>query len=166
MAYTSLNGKYFIKKNAEDSWTDVTTMFDGVKILSISGMNAIGDAVNVFTQQWITSQTEDFMVTLQDENQNDVIIRANVDIEMTFIVGARYSSSPPPIGSDNTQAVYDTFVEYITKHGDFYVKSEYTGKEAHVVCLKGFSPTTEKLQRQGGSYILATATLHVLDAME
>lgn len=157
----SLRNKYFIRRNADDYWDDVTEKFDGVKILSISGFDDVGDAVNVFTQQWVESQREDMMVTTQDDEGNDVIIRENVDLSLTFIVGARYSSC----GRADTQYVYDCFRDYICNHGSFQLMSAYyNNKVVDVVCLKGFSPTTVKLNRGVNSYILATATLHCIDA--
>ncbi len=165
MADTSLNNKYFVKKLITDNWQDIATAFDGVKILSLKGFNEVGEAVNVFTQQWITSQKEDFMVTLKDANNKDLIIRKNVDLEMTFIAGTRYASNGD-IYDDRTQEIYDSFVDYITRHGDFYIRSAYTGHYARVVCLQGVKVTTEKLHRVGQSYIMATATLHVLDAIQ
>ena len=156
-----LSNKYFVKRQESDSWQDVTTLFDGIKILSIKGFNEEGESVNVYSEQWVNSQTEDFLVTTKDENDNDVVIRKNVDLEMTFIAGSRYSAS----GNVDTQTVYDLFKDYICKHGDFYIKSLYSGKFAHVVCLKGLKPTTEKLHRGNKSYIMATATLHTLDSV-
>lgn len=157
----NLSNKYFVKRQESDSWQDVTTLFDGIKILSIKGFNEEGESVNVYSEQWVNSQTEDFLVTTKDENDNDVVIRKNVDLEMTFIAGSRYSAS----GNVDTQNVYDLFKDYICKHGDFYIKSSYSGKYAHVVCLKGLKPTTEKLHRGNNSYIMATATLHTLDSV-
>lgn len=154
-----LNNKYFIKKELQNTWNDVTTLFDGVKVLQISGFNEVGEAVNVYTAQWVNSQSEDFLVTTKDENNHDVVIRENVDLDMTFIVGTRYSANK----NIDTQSVYNAFKDYICKHGDFYIKSAYSGKYAHVVCLKGVKPTTEKLHRGNNSYILATATLHTLE---
>lgn len=156
-----LSNKYFVKRQESDSWQDVTTLFDGIKILSIKGLNEEGESVNVYSEQWVNSQTEDFLVTTKDENDNDVIIRKNVDLEMTFIAGSRYSVS----GNIDTQTVYDLFKDYICKHGDFYIKSLYSGKYAHVVCLKGLKPIAEKLHRGNNSYIMATATLHTLDSV-
>lgn len=154
-----LSNKYFVKRQESDSWQDVTMLFDGIKILSTKGFNEEGESVNVYSEQWVNSQTEDFLVTTKDENDNDVVIRKNVDLEMTFIVGTRYSANK----NIDTQSVYNAFKDYICKHGDFYIKSAYSGKYAHVVCLKGVKPTTEKLHRGNNSYILATATLHTLE---
>ena len=157
----NLSNKYFVKRQESDSWQDVTTLFDGIKILSIKGFNEEGESVNVYSEQWVNSQTEDFLVTTKDENDNDVVIRKNVDLEMTFIAGSRYSAN----GNVDTQTVYDLFKDYICKHGDFYIKSSYSGKFARVVCLKGLKPTTEKLHRGNNSYIIATTTLHTLDSV-
>lgn len=148
-----LSNKYFVKRLASDNWQDVTSLFNGIKILAISGFNEQGEAQNVFTQQWVNSQVEDYFLA------GESVVRANIDLNVTFIAGSRYSTS----GNVDTQAVYDTFVEYICKHGDFYIKSAYSNKYAHVVCLKGVKPTTEKLHRGNNSYIMATATLHTLD---
>jgi hypothetical protein len=149
-------GKYFIKRASGDTYTDITTMFDGVAVLSLDGMGGVGDSLNVFTQQWVESQTEDFKITKQ-ESGSDVIIRKNVDITLTFAVGRRYTNK-----LISERLVYDAFVDYVT-NGDFYIKSVYANKEAHVICLKGFKPTAVKLNRGWGSYIMATIELHTLD---
>lgn len=151
-----LGNRYFIKRRFSDTWVDITTLFDGIKVLSITGMNEIGEAQNVFTQQWIDSQEEDYLLA------GETVVRANVDLTMTFIAGTRYSSN----GSVDTQTVYNSFVSYICDDGDFYIKSTYTGKSAHVVCLKGIKPTTERLHRGSSSYIIATATLHCINQPE
>ena len=151
-----LGNRYFIKRRFSDTWVDITTLFDGIKVLSITGMNEIGEAQNVFTQQWIDSQEEDYLLA------GETVVRANVDLTMTFIAGTRYSSN----GSVDTQTVYNSFVSYICDDGDFYIKSTYTGKSAHVVCLKGIKPTTERLHRGLSSYIIATATLHCINQPE
>lgn len=150
----NLKNKYFVRRSTTSAWEDVTTMFDGIKVLSISGFNEKGDAQNVYTAQWVNSQTEDYMLT------GGSVVRANVDLTMTFVAGTRYSVNK----NVNTQAVYDDFVNYICNNGDFYIRSAYTGKQAHVVCMKGVKPTDEKLHRGMSSYILATATLHLLGA--
>ena len=151
-----LGNRYFIKRRFGDTWVDITTLFDGIKVLSITGMNEIGEAQNVFTQQWIDSQEEDYLLA------GETVVRANVDLTMTFIAGTRYSSN----GSVDTQTVYNSFVSYVCNDGDFYIKSTYTGKSAHVVCLKGIKPTTERLHRGSSSYIIATATLHCINQPE
>lgn len=152
-----LENKYYVRKTTSGEWEDLTTKFVGLKILMLDGMNEQGDAVNVYSEQWVGSQSEDFMVTTQDGQGNDVVIRKNVDLQLTFIVGTRY-------GALDTQTTHDAFVEYATKQGDFYIKSKYTGKEAHVICLKSYKPTTQKLHRGVmGSFIMGTIELHTLD---
>lgn len=143
-----LRNKYFVSRNAS-SWEDITTKFDGVKILTVDGFDELGDSVNVFTQQWIGSQSEDYYLS------GNTIIRKNVDISVTFVVGERY-------GASDTETVHDAFISYMCKQGDFYLKSAYVNKYAHVVCLKGYKPTTQKLHRGRNSYIMGTITLHTL----
>ena len=147
-----LSNSYFVKNSPSGAWQDVTTLFDGVKILSLKGFNEVGEAQNIYTAQWVNSQTEDYMLT--DNNA----VRANVDLTMNFIVGTRFSSTK----NIDTQTVYDAFVSYICDNGAFWIKSAYTNKSAHVVCQKGVQVVTERLQRGQNSYILANATLHTL----
>jgi hypothetical protein len=152
-----LENKYYVRKATSGEWEDLTAKFVGLKVLKLDGMNEQGDAVNVYSEQWINSQAEDFLVTTQDGQGHDVVIRKNVDLQLTFIVGTRY-------GALDTQTSHDAFVEYATKQGDFYIKSKYTGKEAHVVCLKGYKPTMQKLHRGAlNSFIMGTIELHTLD---
>ena len=152
---TGLKNKYYVRKKSTDAWEDVTTKFDGVKVLSISGFNEKGEAVNIYSEQWINSPVEDIMVTTQIEGQ-DVIIRKNVDLSLTFICGERY-------GASDTQAVHDAFVDYMCNNGDIYIKSAYTNKQAHVISLKAYKPTTEKLHRGSNSYIMGTIELHNIE---
>lgn len=147
-----LSNRYFVRRTTNDAWQDVTTLFDGVKILSLKGFNEVGDAQNIYTAQWVNSQTEDYMLV------DTEVVRSNIDLTMTFIVGTRFSASQDV----DTQATYDAFKAYICDHGDFWIKSAYTNKYAHVVCLKGVQTTTERLHRGQESYILASATLHTL----
>lgn len=152
-----LKDKYFVRKTESETWEDIATKFDGVRILTLDGFNEVGEAVNIFTQQWVDSQAEDFMVTKQVNNQ-DVVIRKNVDLSMTIIVSRRYAST-----TIDEQGVFNELREYFCNHGDFYIKSLYTNMRAHVVCLSGFKPTTQKLNRGEKSYIIATIPLHCLD---
>lgn len=148
-----LSNKYFIKRLSTDEWEDISTKFRGVKILSCDGFNERGEAVNVYNEQWVDSQHEDFLVA----SDNGVVVRKNVDLSLTFICGTRY-------GASDTQVCHDTFIDYITRNGDFYIKSRYAGKEAHVACLKQYKPTTQKLHRGiANSYIMGTVELHTLD---
>jgi hypothetical protein len=153
-----LTGKYFVRKNASAAWEDVTTKWTGIKVLAVDGFNELGEAINVFKQQWIDG-TEDITVTEQDGQGNDVIRRANVDLKLTFIVSRRYA--PTEI---NEKTVYDNVINYMCKTGAFYIKSVYTGMQANVINLKPVKPTAQKLNRGKNSYIMATIELHCKSA--
>ena len=151
--------RFFVKNTQSGTFQDITTMFDGVAVLKLDGMLAKGEPVNVYTAQWIDSQQEDFMITTLDDNDNPVVIRKNVDLELTFIVRQKYAT-----GTIDVQTVHDSFVDYITG-SDVWLKSSYVGnKYVHCVCLKEYKPTTVKLGRGDNSYIMGTITLHCLDA--
>ena len=144
--------KYFIKNSESGSFVDVTTLFDGVSILAIEGLDAKGKSLNVYCEQWITGGT-DFMIT----SNNGQIVRENVDIKVVFIVGQRYANE-----TIDTQEVYDSFVEYMT-NTDVWVKSSYVGKQVHCVCIDKVEPKTIKLHRGGNSYILGEIQLNTLE---
>ena len=151
--------RFFVKNTQSGTFQDITTMFDGVAVLKLDGMLAKGEPVNVYTAQWIDSQQEDFMITTLDGNDNPVVVRKNVDLELTFIVRQKYAT-----GTIDVQTVHDDFVDYITG-SDIWLKSSYVGnKYVHCVCLKEYKPTTVKLGRGDNSYIMGTITLHCLDA--
>lgn len=154
---SNLQKKYWVKNTSDGSFVDVTYLFEGVNILSVQNFDKRGKAVNVYKEQWVDSQTEDFLITTTDENQNPVIIRENVDLKLVFIVGQRYSST-----TIDVQTVYDAFVDYMT-NTDIWVGSTYVGKHVHCVCLEGVEPQTVKLQRGGNTYILGEITLHTLE---
>ena len=151
--------RFFVKNTQSGTFQDITTKFNGVAVLKLDGMLAKGEPVNIYTAQWIDSQQEDFMITTLDGSNNPVVIRKNVDLELTFIVRRKYATA-----NINVQTVHDNFVNYITG-SDVWLKSSYVGnKYAHCVCLKEYSPTTIKLERGDNSYIMGTITLHCLDA--
>lgn len=170
MARGNLTNKYFYRKGTSGSWSDFTTIA-GVRILAIDGFDEMGEVVNVYTAQWIDSDVEDYMCAKQEttttgSGQNavtttrDVIVRKNVDLNLTVIVSRRYTNA-----SIDEQTVYDSLVSTLCD-GDIYIKSEYIGKIAHVVNLKSFKPTTVKLHRGVDSYILATIPLHCIEPPE
>ena len=151
--------RFFVKNTQSGTFQDITTLFNGVAVLKLDGMLAKGEPVNVYTAQWIDSQQEDFMITTLDDNDNPVVIRKNVDLELTFIVRQKYAT-----GTIDVQTVHDNFVDYITG-SDVWLKSSYVGnKYVHCVCLKEYKPTIVKLGRGDNSYIMGTITLHCLDA--
>ena len=153
------SNRFFAKNTESGTFQDITTKFNGVAVLKLEGMLAKGEPINIYTAQWIDSQQEDFMITTLDGNNNPVVVRKNVDLELTFIVRQKYAT-----GTIDVQTVHDNFVDYITG-SDVWLKSSYVGnKYAHCVCLKEYSPTTIKLERGDNSYIMGTITLHCLDA--
>lgn len=152
-----LTGKYFCKTTENGAFTDITTLVNGVRILKIDGINAQGEPVNIYTAQWVDNQGEDFMITKTDALLNPVVVRKNVDIEITFIVSPRYAS-----GIIDTLTQHDSFISQMTSK-DIWIKSMYTNKEVHCVCLEQYEPTTTKLQRGNNSYMMGTLKLHTLD---
>ena len=157
------SGRYFVKNTSNGTFADITTLFDGIAVLKLDGMLAKGKPVNIYTAQWIDSQQEDFMITTLDEHDNPVVIRENVDLELTFIVRKKYASANAQ-SNFNVLTTHDTFVDYMTK-SDVWLQSSYVGnKYVHCVCLKEYKPTTVKLERGNDSYIIGTITFHTLDA--
>lgn len=153
------SGRYFVKNTSNGTFADITTLFDGVAVLKLDGMLAKGKPINIFTQQWLSNQKEDFLITTLDGSNNPVVIRENVNIELTFIVRQKYAST-----TINVQTVHDNFVAYMT-NSDVWLKSAYLGnKYVHCVCLNEYKPTTINLERGANSYIMGTITLHALDA--
>lgn len=159
--------RYYVKNTESGTFTDITTMFNGLAVLKMDGFLEMGKPVNIFTQQWVDSQEEDFMITSRDVNDNPVVIRENVNIEITFIVRKSYYT---PTGANDTgstfnvQTVHDSFISYMTG-SDVWVKSSYAGnKYVHCVCLEAYKPTTVELQRGDSSWIMGTLKLHCLNS--
>lgn len=153
--------KYFVKNTANGSFSDITTLFDGVAVLKVTGMLGKGKPVNIYTAKWINDQAEDFLITKLDANNNPVVVRENVDIDITFIVRKKYAANQ---SNFSAQTVHDNFVAYMT-NSDVWVKSAYLGNKCvHCVCMKEYKPTTVNLMRGDDSYMMGTITLHTLDA--
>ena len=184
MAIGNLTGKYHYREGENGSWVDFTTIA-GVRVLAIDGFDERGEAVNVYTAQWIDSDVEDYMCAKQETTTTgsgqdavtttrDVIVRKNVDLNMTVIVSDRYTNA-----NIDVQSQYDVLLSTICDR-DIYLKSAYTNKIAHVVCLKSFKPTAVKIRkvpvynsstqqyemRCKNSYILVTIPFHTLSAPE
>lgn len=153
------SGRYYAKNTESGTFADITALYDGVAVLKIDGFNAKGKPVNIYSEQWVNNQTEDFMITTLDGSDNPVVIRENTDIEITFIVMQKYASS-----AINVLTQHDAFVNYMT-NSDVWIKSAYMGnKYVHCVCLKEYKPTVQKLDRGSNSYMMGTITLHCLSA--
>jgi len=153
-----LENSYLVKRGDQE-FVAISSLFAGVRILKVDGFTNKGKPVNIYTAQWIDSQTEDYMVTKQvteDEETYDVVIRKNVDISITFIVSDKY-------GATDVRTMHDSFISYMTD-GELYIKSEYSERTMRCVCLEDYKPTTEKLKRASGSnYIIGTIKMHTLD---
>ena len=154
------SNRYYVKNTENGTFQDITTMFNGVAVLKISGFLDKGKPVNIYTEQWIYNQEEDFLITTT-ENNVPVVIRENTDLELTFIIRQKYATS-----TINLMTVHDNFINYMTG-SDVWLKSAYVGnKYVHCVCLKEYKPTTIYLGRGDNSYIMGTITLHALEAPE
>ncbi len=153
-----LKQAYFLKNTENGTFADVTTMFQGVRILKVDGMGAKGKAKNVFTQDWMYDETEDMEIVMENDTDPIQILRENVDIEVTFLVKQKYAST-----TINVQTQHDLFVNYMTKT-DVWIKSNYMGdKSVHCVCLNEYKPTIMKLKRGNDSFAMGTITLHCLE---
>ena len=152
-----LKNKYFVKNTANGTFTDVTTLVDGVRVLQIEGMAARGKAINVYNQQWMDGG-EDFLITMMNEGDTPVIIREHMDIKVTFLVKQKYATSTIDVLTQ-----HNAFVNYMT-NTDVWLKSAYMNNMvAHCVCLDNYEPTLLKLNRGGESFAMGTITLHCLD---
>lgn len=150
-----LRGAYYIKNTENGNFQDITTLFDGVRVLEVKGVAQKGKAVNVYHEQWIDSDKEDFLIT----SNNGIIVRENVDIEVTFLVHQRYASD-----NIDVKTQHDLFVKYLTDK-DVWIRTGYQNNViAHCVCLDAYEPTTMKLQRnESANYALGTIKLHCLE---
>lgn len=155
---SELIGKYFVKNTENGTWNDVTTLFNGLRVLKVDGFLTKGKPVNIYTAQWVDSQEEDFLIA-DEENGTPIVVRENTDIAVTFIVRQKYATS-----SIDAMSVHDAFINYMTG-SDVWIKSAYVwNKYVHCVCLQEYKPTIYKLQRGSNSWIMGTITLHALDA--
>lgn len=149
-----LIGVYYIKNTQNGNFQDITSLFDGVRVLAVEGVAQKGKAVNVYNEQWMDSQDEDFMIT----TNNGIIIRENVDIQVTFLVHNRYASD-----TIDVKTQHDLFVNYLTQT-DVWIRTAYQNNViAHCVCIDGYEPTTMKLKRnENTDYALGTIKLHCI----
>lgn len=156
----NIANEYLVRRGSQ-KFATIASMFNGVRVLKIDGYTKTGEPTNIYTAQWINSQSEDYCVAdkkTEDGVEYDVVFRKNVDIDITFIVADRYTDS-----TIDVRSAHDAFVAYMTD-GALYLKSNYANRTLRCVCLKEYKPTTEKLQRpQGSNYIMGTMTLHALD---
>jgi hypothetical protein len=153
------SNKYFVKNDESGVWEDITTKFQGVAVLSLSGLSSQGKPINIFTQQWIDSQEEDFLITTLDNQNNPVVIRENTNIDITFLIKQKYANVTIDVAN-----VHDEFISYMTG-SDIWLKSSYLGnKYVHCVCLSEYKPTNMKLGRGNQSFAIGTLSFHCLEA--
>lgn len=146
--------KAYLAKKGEQSYMPLSTRFDGLRILSVKGMDEQGKPVNVYTAQWVNTQEEDYAIG----SASNTIITENVNLEVSFIVSDKYATNRIDV-----RQVHDAFVQYITK-GDLWLKSQYEEKEVHCTCLEEYKPTLARLKRaRGNNFIMGTIKLHALD---
>lgn len=154
-----LTNKYFVKNMADAPWVDITSAFDGVRVLRVSGFLKRGKPVNIYTAQWVNEQAEDVMVTTLDSRHRPVVIRENINLDLTFIVRQKYAQNT----IDVLQA-HDSFIDYMTG-GPIWIKSVYAdGLSVKCVVLEEYEPTVVKLQRGDNSWVLGTLKFHALDS--
>lgn len=155
-----IKNEYLVRRGTQ-AFATISSLFDGVRVLKIDGYTNKGKPVNIYTAQWVDKQNEDYMITTTqtiDDVDYDVVIRENVDLDITFIVGDKYAT-----GVLNVRQQHDAFIAYMTD-GALYIKSNYADRTMKCVCLKDYKPTIEKLKRPAGkNYIMGTISLHTLD---
>lgn len=153
----NLKNKYFIKTGDTGAFTDITALVDGVRVLSVEGFFDLGKTVNVYTEQWVNSQTEDFLITSQDGQGRPLVVRENGTVSVTFIVGPRYAD-----GNIDTATQHDAFVSQLTGR-DVWLKSAYANRQVHCMCVDDYTPTLVKLSRGDKSVMTGTVKLHMLE---
>lgn len=157
MKNNGLVEKYYVKRGSE-LYADVTDKFDGVRILKVDGMFDKGEPVNIYNEQWTGNQSEDYMVTTLDDDQNPVVVYKNTDIKVVFAVSTRYADGVIDVGRQ-----HDAFVDYMT-NGALWIKSYYANKETYCCCMSGYTPQNIKLQRGlDKNYMIGELTFHQLD---
>lgn len=144
---------YYVKNSEDGTYANVATTFSGVRILAINGMTAIGEAINVYNEQWVDG-TEDFLIAAQDGK----IARKNIDVELVFICANHYVTEQE---TQDLQLLCDTFTNYMTQT-DVWIRSEYTGKDIHAYCNSGMDVNTIRLKRGHDSYIVGKIKMHTL----
>ena len=163
---TKIEDSYLVKKGSE-SFATIASKYNGVRILKIDGYLAKGKPINIYTAQWINSQTEDCIVTLEDSSTHaPIVIRENVDLDITFVVSDKYFTPSQQTPTMDVAATHDSFVDYMTT-GELVLKSLYVNKQVRCIFLKEYKPTKVNLNRAiGQNYILGTITLHTLTSSE
>ena len=149
------SGKFYVKNTSGGSYQDLTAKFNGLAIMKVDGLNELGAPINIYSSQWINSQTEDFLITTLNGNDQPVVIRKNVDIEITFVISRRYATT-----TIDELTIHDSFIQYMT-NTDVWIKSSYMGnKERHCICLDSYKPTLVQIKRGNNSFITGTLKLH------
>lgn len=152
-----LTNKYFVKNTASGTYTDITTLVDGVRILKVEGMTKQGTPKNVYTASWEYEEDEDFAIVMQNSTDTTKIIRECVDIDITFIIKQKYATN-----TIDVRTQHKTFIDYMT-NTDVWIKSTYTNLIAHCYAKGDYKPTTEKYARGTDSWITGTISMHCID---
>lgn len=155
-------GKYYVKNSENGTYVDIGQMFDGVAILTLSGLSEKGEAINVYTEQWVNepSQREDFLIASPDGR----IIRKNVDIIMTFAVSRRYSTTNWSLKKFNSIQCEENQLVYVTELSEGQRIVTNPGVEIHFIDrhdVESVATGAFTASSRGNVYFVTTTTMLV-----
>ena len=144
-----ITGKYFFKTKETDNWTDFVAYNPYFDILSVKGLDSLGAPMNIFTQQWVNSDSMDVYVP-------DTVHRETNAVEINFIVWNKYSpNATASTISSNHDMIIKQFVGLT-----WWFKSLYSFRSCQLICQDVYEPTLVHLRPNGElSYITGTLKL-------
>lgn len=141
-----------LKDEAEAAYQDMTVKWPGLVVQSIEGLASRGTPKNIYTAEWVNSNTLD--VDVPDE----VFYEAG-DIEITFYISDFQDHSVDPT------VVHKNFIDYMTSK-QVSIWSKYLNLANNFVFLYTYEPSSTKLMRPpGGNFIQGTLKLKAINSV-
>ena len=142
---------YFIKTGTE-AYADVTVKWPGLHFLKIDKLAAQGKPKNIYTADWVNSNTLDVYVP-------DIVCFESNEIELSFIIWDAHDHTV------DVPRTHEDFISYMTTH-KVDIWSKYLGVENSFVCMSEYEPTTVHVSfAPGANYILGTLPFHKVNSI-
>lgn len=130
---------YLIKREREETYTPLSTLFPSLHVLSLEGFLSRGSPINIYTAQWVGWQAEDVMVGTKDEHGRDVIEHAPaLGLTLTFTFSSRECGGSATLMRQR----HKMFINYMCDDVVFLRTMYEGGKEGPALRVRtGYRPT-------------------------
>ena len=150
------SGRYFFSTE-EGGEYDFTTVFAGLEIQSIEGLESVGAPKIIHYQEWVNTGRADVNIPKNDLGNIDVKFETTDD-KIAFLISDFNNHSV------DVKSVHNSLKNIMLKNV-VRIRSTYSGATNEVVCLGGYEPSAVVVSRPAGTnYIQGVFTMKKLNS--